>query len=67
MIHKGSLVKMKLGHSGLGIVLAIMEEHPRKLEFPTLQESLSQPHARVFWHDAQDTELIKIAHIMAMV
>ena len=65
MVSKGSLVKMRLGHSGPGIVLEIMERHPRAAEthFSTIRSSLQEPHVKVFWHDLQANELVNLSKI----
>lgn len=68
MIHKGSLVKMKLGHSGPGVILDTMPEHPRANDsaFAPIRGNLKEPHARVFWHDLQCAEIIRISCVEVM-
>lgn len=68
MLRVGDLVKMKVGHSGPGIVQSVMEEHPRAEEtcFAAIRGNLKEPHARVFWHDVQCSEIIRISSVEVM-
>lgn len=62
MIHKGDLVKMKIGWSGPGIVQEVMEEHPRLSEsrLEWFRERMRRPHLRIFWTDMQETEIVPL-------
>ena len=62
MIAASDLVCTKLGWSGPGLVVELVERHPRldEQQFEAIRRKLNRPHALVMWCDVGAREWIAV-------
>ena len=65
MIAEGSLVRMRVGHSGPGLVVEVRDNHPRCDDptFATIRSKLEKPYALVMWCDCGEREWLWLEEI----